>query len=134
MLESLLEFLNNLIHSQHPEPILPHAHDTRLVILSILIAILAAYVALDLSAQVTAKRGRTRYLWLGWGAVAMGTGIWSMHFVAMLGFQLPGLTMSYDIVLVIVSLLAAVAASGVALYLTSRPHVSWLRLGFGSLL
>ncbi|HLF02992.1 MAG TPA: MHYT domain-containing protein [Anaerolineales bacterium] len=134
MLESLLEFLNNLIHSQHPEPILPHSHDTRLVILSILIAILAAYVALDLSAQVTAKRGRTRYLWLGWGAVAMGTGIWSMHFVAMLGFRLPGLTMSYDIVLVIVSLLAAVAASGVALYLTSRPHVSWLRLGFGSLL
>lgn len=133
MLESLLEFLNNLIHSKHPEPILPHAHDPALVVLSILIAILAAYVALDLSAQLTAKRGRARYLWLGWGAVAMGTGIWSMHFVAMLGFLLPGLSMSYDIVLVILSLLAAIAASGLALFLTSRPQVSWRQLVSGSL-
>ncbi len=134
MLESLVEFLNGLIHSTHSEPILPHAREPVLVALSILIAILAAYIALDLTAQVTAKRGRSRYLWLGWGAVVMGTGIWSMNFVAMLGFRPAGLSMSYNVVLVIVSLLAAIAASGLALFLTSRPQVSWRQLVSGSLL
>jgi NO-binding membrane sensor protein with MHYT domain/putative methionine-R-sulfoxide reductase with GAF domain len=134
MLESLLQFLNGIIHSKHPEPILPHAHDPALVVVSILIAILAAYVALDLAAQVTAKRGRARYLWLGWGAVAMGTGIWSMNFAGRLSFRLPNLAISYDVVLVIVSLMAAIVASGLALYITTQPQVRGRDLAVGGLL
>jgi len=64
-------------------------YDYRLVALSVVIAVLAAYPALDLGGRVTATRGRARVWWLGGGAVALGIGTWSMHYVAMLAFILP---------------------------------------------
>ncbi|MBI1877826.1 MAG: GAF domain-containing protein [Chloroflexi bacterium] len=96
-----------------------HNHNSFLVALSIVIAILASYVALDLAGQVTAARGRPRYSWLLGGAVAMGIGIWSMHFTAMLAFQLP-VPVTYDVPTVLVSLLAAIIAAGLALFIVSR--------------
>jgi NO-binding membrane sensor protein with MHYT domain/putative methionine-R-sulfoxide reductase with GAF domain len=128
------EFLDQLIHSQHPDVILPHRHDPWLVTFSIVIAILASYVALDLAGRVTASRGRARLGWLALGAVAMGSGIWAMHFVAMLGFQVADLPTTYDLLLVIVSLLAAVVASGIAFTLTSRERARGWQLGLGALL
>src|ERR1051325_8720184 len=59
-------------------------YDVRLVTLSVLIAICAAYAALELAARTTAARGRGRLAWLSGGAIAMGFGIWSMHYVGML--------------------------------------------------
>ena len=56
---------------------------------SILIAIAASYAALDLAGRVTAARGRVRLAWLAGGAIAMGIGIWEMHFKGMLAFRLP---------------------------------------------
>ncbi|HYS21042.1 MAG TPA: MHYT domain-containing protein, partial [Gemmatimonadales bacterium] len=55
-----------------------------LVALSVLIAMVASYAALDLAARVTAAAGSTRAVWLLGGAGAMGTGIWSMHYLGML--------------------------------------------------
>ncbi|HXB25137.1 MAG TPA: MHYT domain-containing protein [Gemmatimonadaceae bacterium] len=98
-----------------------------LVALSILIAIGASYTALTLAARVAAARGRARLAWLLGGSVAMGSGIWSMHFVAMLAFHLP-IEISYDMPLVVVSWLAAVAGSVLALYVASRTRVSHKRL------
>ena len=60
-----------------------------LVLVSILIASAASYTALDLAGRVTAARGRERLAWLAGGSLAMGVGIWSMHFVGMLAFHLP---------------------------------------------
>ncbi len=60
-----------------------------LVALSVVIAIFASYAALDLAGRVTAARGWTRAVWLLAGAGAMGTGIWSMHYIGMLAFILP---------------------------------------------
>jgi NO-binding membrane sensor protein with MHYT domain len=60
-----------------------------LVILSVLMASAASYAALDLAGRVTAARGRERLAWLAGGSLAMGVGIWSMHFVGMLAFRLP---------------------------------------------
>ena len=57
------------------------SYDYRLVILSVLIAICAAYAALDLAGRTTAARGRLRPAWLAGGAIAMGLGIWSMHYI-----------------------------------------------------
>ena len=57
------------------------SYDYRLVALSVLISVFASYAALDLAGRVTSARGAARRLWLGGGAVAMGTGIWSMHYV-----------------------------------------------------
>ena len=60
------------------------SYDYRLVALSVFIAMVAAYAALDLASRVTAARGRARLLWLTGGASAMGLGIWSMHYIGML--------------------------------------------------
>src|SRR3984957_20722472 len=96
------------------------SYDYRLVALSVLIAVLASYAALDLAARVTAAQGRIRFAWLCGGAAAMGTGIWSMHYIGMLAFSLP-VPVFYDWPTVLLSLLAAVAASGIALCVVSRP-------------
>src|SRR6267378_4382249 len=62
------------------------SHDSLFVVLSVLIAALASYAALDLAGRVRSAEGSTRLGWLGGGATVMGLGIWSMHFVAMLAF------------------------------------------------
>jgi PAS domain S-box-containing protein len=102
-------------------------HETPLVILSILIAICASYTALTLAGRVAVARGKARVAWLLGGCIAMGSGIWSMHFVAMLAFHLP-VEISYDVPAVVISHLAAVAASAFALFVASRPTVGTARL------
>jgi PAS domain S-box-containing protein len=102
-------------------------HDTALVVLSVLIAICASYTALTLAGRVSVARGRSRLAWLLCGSIAMGSGIWSMHFVAMLAFHLP-VEISYDVPLVALSFLAAVGASAFALFVASRSTVGKFRL------
>ena len=101
------------------------SHDLQMVGLSVLIAMVAAYATLDLAGRVTAARGRARVYWILGGAASMGTGIWAMHYIGMLAFSLP-LRVLYDLPTVLVSLLAAIAASAIALYTVSREHLqSW---------
>jgi PAS domain S-box-containing protein len=102
-------------------------HEFPLVTLSIIIAVLASYTALALATRVSVARDGARRAWLLGGSITMGTGIWSMHFVAMLAFQLP-VQIAYDVPLVALSLLAAVAASGFALVVASRPSLGALQL------
>jgi two-component system, sensor histidine kinase and response regulator len=90
-----------------------------LVAASVLIALLAAYAALDLAGRVTATHGFARSCWLVGGAFALGLGIWSMHYVGMEAFELP-VRVLYDWPTVFVSMVAAVAASGIALFVVSR--------------
>ncbi|ARV60392.1 hypothetical protein BZZ01_18725 [Nostocales cyanobacterium HT-58-2] len=94
-------------------------YKVELVILAFAIAIISSYTALDLSGRVQRAWGWRRLLWLLGGAVAMGTGIWSMHFVAMLAFELPQ-PVTYEVWFTLLSLLCAVLASGIALWLLSR--------------
>src|SRR5437016_4828505 len=99
--------------------VLPTTYDPYLVALSVVVASIAAYTALTLAERVTVAQGRLRLLWLLGGATAMGSGIWSMHFTGMLAFSLP-IPVSYDVPLVALSLLVAIAASGSALFIVSR--------------
>ncbi|MBD2517920.1 PAS domain-containing protein [Nostoc sp. FACHB-973] len=109
-------------------------YDLRLITLSIAIAVLASYTALDLAGRVTAAKASAQVAWLIGGAMVMGIGIWSMHFVAMLAFCLP-IPITYDILTVLVSMLPAVIASGGALFLASRPVLSiWQLLVGGTLM
>lgn len=108
-------------------------YDPQLVALSVLIAILAAGAALDLASRVAAARGWFRILWLLGGAFAMGLGIWSMHYTGMLAFELP-IRIHYHLPTVALSLLAAIAASGVALFIASRDLLGWPRVALGSLI
>lgn len=93
-----------------------------LVIVSALVALLASYTALDVAGRVATAPAIDRKMWLVGGAISMGIGIWSMHFLAMLAFSLP-VSVSYDFLLTAVSLIAAILASGLALSLVTRPKV-----------
>jgi PAS domain S-box-containing protein len=108
-------------------------YDYRLVALSVLISALASYAALDLGGRVTASRGSVRSIWLMGGAAAMGMGIWSMHYIGMLAYSLP-VTIFYHWPTVLLSLLAAIFASAVALFVVSRNEMGPLRIGVGGLL
>jgi diguanylate cyclase (GGDEF)-like protein/PAS domain S-box-containing protein len=116
----------------HTEEHLLHTYDLRLIVLSCVIAVLAAYTAFDLAARVTAARGRVRAAWLLGGAVAMGIGIWSMHFTAMLAFSI-ALPLTYNIPTVLVSILIAIVAAGFALFAIRRPVVGIRHLLIGGL-
>ena len=116
---------------------LPGSYDLLIVALSAVIAVASSYAALDLAGRVTASKGRVFAAWLTCGSVAMGIGIWSMHFTAMLGFKLP-VPVSYDWRTVLRSFFVAVLASSLALYLVSRKIMSNVRaigggvlMGFG---
>ena len=98
------------------------SHDVPLVVLSILIAVAASYTALDLASRVRASAGWVKHAWLTTAALAMGGGIWAMHFVAMLAFSLPGMVMAFDVGLTIVSLIVAVGVTGIGFLVMSRDH------------
>ena len=100
------------------------SYDLRLVSLSLVVAVLASYTALDLAGRVSVARGRASPIWLFAGAAAMGTGIWSMHFIGMLAFSLPALRFAYDLPLTLLSMFAAIAASAFALYVVRRPALT----------
>jgi signal transduction histidine kinase/NO-binding membrane sensor protein with MHYT domain/DNA-binding NarL/FixJ family response regulator len=102
-----------------------------LVLLSFVIAMIASYTALDLVHHI---QNRSKY-WLGWllcGAVALGMGIWSMHFVGMLALRLP-LAVSYNLEITLLSLALAIGGSAIALGVLSlsRLHqLAWIGSGF----
>ncbi|MBR0954137.1 MHYT domain-containing protein [Bradyrhizobium canariense] len=105
-------------------------HDPVLVALSILIAALASYTALDLATRMRAASGRARRSWLVAAAVAMGGGIWSMHFVGMLAFSLPGIEISYDPFLTLLSLVVPIGVAAAAFAVVGRRPRALLASGF----
>src|SRR5579859_1032430 len=112
--------------------VLAGSYNYGLVAVSVLIAIFAAYAALELADRVTATRGLARVVWLGGGAFALGLGIWCMHYVGMEAFRLP-VQVLYDWPTVFLSMVAAVVASAIALFVVSRKTMSLVRAGVASL-
>lgn len=104
-----------------------------LVSLSFVLSILGAWAALDLSGRVYQHEGRRRKaVWLNLGALAMGTAIWSMHYVGMLAYQMH-MPVLYDWPTVVCSMLAAFAASALALWLVARPTLTWPSTALGGI-
>lgn len=104
-----------------------------LVTLSVIVAILVSYTALRLTERVAGAERRAGRLWLLGGAVSMGIGIWSMHFIGMLAFSAP-IQLRYNVIVTLTSLLIAVLTSGFALAISSRSALSLPRLAAGSVL
>ena len=107
------------------------SHDFGLVTLSYLIASLAGFVAIEFASRMRARRSN-RVPWLIGGALAMGTGIWSMHFVGMTAFSLP-VPISYDVGITFLSWVAAVAVSALALYIVGYGQLRGWTLAVGAL-
>src|ERR1700722_12132386 len=114
----------------HPAMVM--SYNYYLVVLSVAISSLASYAALDLAGRVTAARGFIRLAWLSGGACAMGMGIWAMHYIGMLACSLP-VPVGYDWPTVAGSLLCAILASCVALFVVSRQRMTTFHLILGSL-
>jgi diguanylate cyclase (GGDEF)-like protein/PAS domain S-box-containing protein len=132
---------------QHPIDVtsLATSHEPWLVALSIVVASLASYVALDMAGRTSAAGSHTRPAWLAAGSMAMGVGIWSMHFIGMLAFRLHGppgragtppvvLPIAYDVPLLVLSVVVAIGASALALAVVSRTRLGGRETAAASLL
>ncbi len=102
-----------------PSPILHGTYHYGLVVLSIVLAISASYASVDLSGRIAAARRMQKLFWIAVGAVAMGSGIWAMHYIGMLAFILP-VPVLYHYPTVIVSLLISCVACGTSLAIVTR--------------
>jgi diguanylate cyclase len=104
-----------------------------LVTLSFVVAVCVSYTALNLASRVATAQRRYVRMWLAGGALAMGVGIWSMHFIGMLAFTLP-IPLSYDIGKTLISLIVAMLVSGFALSIASQKQSGLDRLAGAALL
>src|SRR5438309_3489260 len=110
-------------------------YNTGLVALSVVVATLAAFVALSISGRIVAANSRpARWAWASAGAICMGGGIWSMHFIGLLAFSLPG-GVTYAPVGTVLSMIPGILASGVALHaISQRTDPGFKRLAVGAVL
>jgi diguanylate cyclase (GGDEF)-like protein len=108
------------------------SYNDGLVVLSVLVAILASYTALDLAGRASANSGRDSRVWQMGGALALGVGIWAMHFIGMLALTLP-IPVSYDLSPTAGSLALACIASFIALRVLHRDQVTLWHIAFGAL-
>jgi len=103
-------------------------HDASLVALALIVAVAGAYTSLDLARRSRHSAPEARRYWLAAAGVALGGGIWSMHFVAMLAFQMPNIEMTYNVGLTALSFLLAVSFTGTGFAVFSRTKISLPRL------
>src|ERR1017187_1554914 len=94
-------------------------------VIAYLISFLGAFLGLRCTTRARAYQGAARARWLLLAAVSIGTaGIWAMHFIAMLGFAIPGETIRYDVPVTVLSMLTAVAVVGAGLIIVGFGHAS----------
>lgn len=101
-----------------------------IVSLSVIIAILASYSALSITAKISSTKGKVRFFWLLSGSFVMGSGVWSMHFVGMLAFHLHA-AVKYDVWLTLLSMSASVVSSFIAFYITMPLKINWYKIAIG---
>jgi diguanylate cyclase (GGDEF)-like protein/PAS domain S-box-containing protein len=109
-------------------------YDALWVAVSVLIAIFASLTTLYVAEQIGQTPGRgVRMAWLGIGALTMGGGIWAMHFIGILAFNLP-CAVSYDPAITLASAVPGILASAVAIWVISRPTLLLVHYLGGSML
>jgi NO-binding membrane sensor protein with MHYT domain len=99
---------------------IPFGHDPWLVALSYIVASFAAFTAFHLMARVRSSADPVRWaIWLATAGLAMGVGIWAMHFIAILAVEI-SVPMEFDVALTVLSAAFAAIASAVAFGLAAR--------------
>src|SRR5688572_20692622 len=106
---------------------MPQHYHHGLVAVSLLVAVLASYTALNLASRIRLATGVAARAWLLGGGFSMGTGIWAMHFVGMLAMSVPA-PITYDLPITVLSLLIAIVVSTFALHIVSRDDATPARL------
>jgi NO-binding membrane sensor protein with MHYT domain len=96
---------------------------------------LGAFLGLRCTSRAMAAQGRSRLSWLLLAALSIGTtGIWVMHFIAMLGFTIPGEVIHYSIPITIASMLIAVIVVGMGLLIVGFRSQTWRTLALAGIL
>ena len=94
-----------------------------------------AFLGLRCVTLARAYDGFAKARWLGLAAVSIGaTGIWAMHFIAMLGFTIPGEQIGYNVPMTVASMLVAVAVVGAGLFIVGFGDGGWPRLVAGGVI
>jgi PAS domain S-box-containing protein len=107
------------------------SYNLALVVLSVVVATLGGYVAVEIAQRIRTSGIRHRILWTCLGTLAMGLGIWSMHFVGMLALTLP-VPVWYDPLFTFGSVVAALIACAIAFTIFNRVTVGGWLLSFAS--
>jgi NO-binding membrane sensor protein with MHYT domain len=98
-------------------------------VLAYAMSCLGAFLGLRCTSRARAYAGAARARWLLLAAVSIGaTGVWVMHFIAMLGYTIPGQTILYNVPITILSMLIAVAVVGVGLFIVGFGRAGWPNL------
>lgn len=108
-------------------------YDQLLVVISFVVAILASYTALNMAGRVVGSTGVAARVWLTGGGIAMGIGIWAMHFIGMLAMDV-SMRLNYNLLQTALSMFIAIGASLFALWLVSRDHLRRRRLSTGAVI
>lgn len=107
-------------------------YDSRLAAFALLLAFFIWFVALNLAERVSNARGMASRAWLLLGALVVGAGVWSMHLLAMLAFELP-VEVVFHLPTMLFTLGVAVTVCFFALWIAGGPHLGLLRLGVAGL-
>lgn len=110
-----------------PRTMIDPTYNLWLVLASLLVAIAACYVAFGVALRMGRSRGALRWGWLTAGGVVIGWGVWAMHFIGMLAYDL-GIPLGFAVAPTLISMLPAMLGAGIALWLTTRPHFRRLQL------
>lgn len=108
-------------------------YNVALVALSIMIAITGSFTALDLANRARASTGWVQHTWLGAAAICMGGSIWSMHFVGMLAFGMPGMEIQYDLAMTLWSLIVPIAVTAISFFAVNAQGLNRRTLMVGGL-
>jgi NO-binding membrane sensor protein with MHYT domain len=104
-------------------------------VLAYVVSCLGAFLGLRCVTRARACHGLDKAGWLSLASVSVGaTGIWAMHFIAMLGFTIPGQQITYNVALTIASMLLAIAVVGVGLFIVGFGNGGWKPLLTGGVI
>ncbi len=105
-----------------------------LVLISVVIATVDSYVSLSVSGRLARSHGAEAIGWIVLAGLAMGSGVWAMHFIGMLALDV-GTPLGFDLWTTMLSVVPIVIAAGAVSRLITRPRVTALRvLGCGVLI
>ena len=107
-------------------------HEPWLVALSVGIAVQGSFVGLSLARELDSAEGFRRRLLLAGASLTLATGVWSMHFVAMLAANFPS-AIDYLVLPTLLSFLICVIVVGVGVYVAHAPGPPALRIGAGAI-
>jgi NO-binding membrane sensor protein with MHYT domain len=104
-------------------------------VLGYLMSCLGAFIGLRCTTRAYAYEGRARARWLILAAISIGvTGCWLMHFIAMLGYTIPGMTILYNVPITIASMLIAVVVVAIGLFIVGFGKRTWPNLALAGII